>query len=159
MAEARKKKCYDFKFKNCGLYLRAACINYFSSYLRLVFKQAISGLFKNFNLSFLSISRSAAEYFETEMPGLALLTSSSKLISLDDVCVLKNIYLSKIKNYFLKLPYQIQQGVNRLTTNVAFLCFDYLRNIYLICYRDAQSFHESSQELVGLFLLCIPNLK
>ena len=38
MAEARKRKCYDFKFKNCGLYLRAACINYFSSYLRLVFE-------------------------------------------------------------------------------------------------------------------------
>ena len=38
MAEARKRKCYDFKFKNCGLYLRAACINYFSSYLRLLFE-------------------------------------------------------------------------------------------------------------------------
>ena len=38
VAEARKRKCYDFKFKNCGLYLRAACINYFSSYLRLVFE-------------------------------------------------------------------------------------------------------------------------
>ena len=38
MSEARKRKCYDFKFKNCGLYLRVACINYFSSYLRLVFE-------------------------------------------------------------------------------------------------------------------------
>ena len=34
-------KCFDFFFhscQNCGLYLRAACINYFSSYLRLVFE-------------------------------------------------------------------------------------------------------------------------
>ena len=34
-------KCFGFFFhscQNCGLYLRAACINYFSSYLRLVFE-------------------------------------------------------------------------------------------------------------------------
>ena len=27
-----------YLYQNCGLYLRAACINYFSSYLRLVFE-------------------------------------------------------------------------------------------------------------------------
>ena len=63
----------------------------------LIFKQAKSGLCKNLDLSFQSIFRSAAEDFETEMPSSVFLIPSSKPISPDDVCVLKNIYLSKIK--------------------------------------------------------------
>ena len=47
---------------------------------------------------------SAAEDFETESPGLVFFISSSKQILPDDLCVLKNIYVSKIKIYLLKLP-------------------------------------------------------
>ena len=46
---------------------------------------------------------SAAEDFETEIPGLVFFVSSSKQIPPDDLWVLKNIYLSKVKIYLLKL--------------------------------------------------------
>ena len=72
---------------------------------------------------------------------------------------IKKIYLSKIKNYLQRQPYQIREDVNHPSTNVSSLYFYYLCNICLICYRDAQSFHESSQELVNLFLLSRLSLK
>ena len=57
------------------------------------------------------------------MPGLLFLILSSKYITPDDVCVLKNIYLSKIKKYLLKWPYQIWRDINRLSANVSFFLF------------------------------------
>ena len=101
----------------------------------------------------LNISRSAAEDFGTEMPSLVFLIISSKQRTPDDVCVLKNIYL------FTKIALADSTRLNHLFTNVSFLYSYYRRSIHLICYRYAQSFHESSQELVDLFLLCVPDLK
>ena len=72
----------------------------------------------------------------------------------------KKHLLMSDKSYLLKGSYQSRPDVNHLFTNVSSLYFYYLRHIlHLIRCRNTQSFHDTSQELAGLFLLCIPNLK